>query len=128
QQPAPDPAQNDPDTSTRWASQERLDGTRRFVERRFPLLAKAPLLETRSCHYDISVNRDFIIDHIPEISNAWFAGMGQSEGFKFSPIVGEYIAQRVMGIDGDPALAKAFAMPTAEYSPTGGNGREEEEL
>ena len=128
QQAPTDPAQNDPDTSNRWASQDRLDGTRRFVQRRFPLLANAPLLETRSCHYESSVNRDFIIDRLPECANAWIAGLGQSEGFKFSPVVGEYIAQRVMGIDGDPAYAKAFAMPTAEYAPAAGRPGEEEEL
>jgi sarcosine oxidase len=115
--PPPDPAQTDPDLSTRWASQERLDGTRRFVEQRFPALANAPLLETRSCHYEQSVNRDFIVDHVPGVSNAWIAGVGQAEGFKFGPVVGEYVAQRVMGIDGDPALIKAFKMPTEEYAP-----------
>jgi len=125
-QAAPDPAQNDPDTSTRWLSAERLEGTRRFVARRFPLLANAPLLETRSCHYESSVNRDFIIDHIPQCTNAWIAGLGQAEGFKFAPVVGEYIAQRIMGIDGDPALIKAFAMPTQEFE--AGRNREEEEL
>jgi sarcosine oxidase len=111
-----DPAQNDPDLSTRWANQDRLDGTRRFVQQRFPALANAPLLETRSCHYEQSINRDFIVDHVPGVSNAWIAGVGQAEGFKFSPIVGEYVAQRVMGIDGDPALVKAFKMPTEEYA------------
>ena len=74
------------------------------------------------------MNRDFIIDRLPECTNAWVAGLGQSEGFKFAPVVGEYVAQRVMGIDGDPALAKAFAMPTQEYAPAAGRPGEEEEL
>lgn len=123
-----DPAQTDPDLSTRWASQDRLDGTRRFVQARFPALANAPLLETRSCHYEQSVNRDFIIDNLPDISNAWVAGVGQAEGFKFAPVVGEYVAQRVMGIDGDPALIKAFKMPTQEYEATPARPGDEEEL
>jgi sarcosine oxidase len=129
QRPAPtppDPLQNDPDTSTRWVPADRLEGTRRFVARRFPLLANAPLLETRACHYESSVNRDFIIDRIPQCENAWVAGMGQAEGFKFAPVVGEYVAQRILGIDGDPALIKAFAMPTQDYE--AGRNREEEEL
>ena len=77
---------------------------KRFVVRRFPLLANAPLLETRCCHYEQSVNRDFIVDHVPDTMNAWIAGVGQAEGFKFGPVVGEYIAQRVLGIDGDPKI------------------------
>jgi glycine/D-amino acid oxidase-like deaminating enzyme len=52
---------------------------------------------------------------VPGTNNAWIAGVGQAEGFKFGPVVGEYVAQRVVGIDGDPALVKAFALPTAEY-------------
>lgn len=110
-----DPLQNDPDTSSRWATQDRIDGSRRFLQARFPLLANAPLLETRACHYESSINSNFIVDHVPGTKNAWIAGVGQAEGFKFAPVVGEYVAQRVLGNVGDPALVKAFALPTAEY-------------
>lgn len=112
-----DTAQQDPDTSGRWMNQERIDGSRRFVQARFPLLGDAPLLETRACHYESSINRNFIIDHLPETTNAWIAGVGQAEGFKFGPVVGEYIAQRVLGHEGDPALAAAFKFPTEVYEP-----------
>ncbi len=107
--------QNDPDTSSRWATQERIDGSRRFLQARFPLLADAPLLETRACHYESSINANFIVDHVPGTKNAWIAGVGQAEGFKFAPVVGEYVAQRVLGNEGDPKLVKAFALPTTEY-------------
>lgn len=114
QQPQ-DPTLSDPDMSSRWMSQERIDGSRRFVARRFPDLKDAPLSETRACHYESSVNRNFIIDHVPGTDNAWIAGLGQSEGFKFGPVLGEYIAMRVLGNSGDPELVKAFKMPTEEY-------------
>lgn len=110
-----DPLQQHPDTSSRWMSQERVDGSRRFLAARFPLLANAPLLETRSCHYESSINGNFIIDHVPETTNAWIAGVGQAEGFKFAPLVSEYVAQRVLGNEGDPKLVKAFKLPTEEY-------------
>jgi len=118
--PAPpaDPLQQDPDTSARWASQERIDGSRRFLAARFPALANAPLIETRACHYESSINRDFIVDRLPTASNAWIAGVGQAEGFKFGPVVGEYVAQRVLGIDGDPKLALAFKLPKEQYEPS----------
>ena len=102
----------------RWASQDRIDGSRRFLVARFPALANAPLIETRACHYESSINRDFIIDRLPDASNAWIAGVGQAEGFKFGPVVGEYVAQRVLGNEGDPKLALAFKMPTEKYEPT----------
>ena len=79
------------------------------------MLADAPLLETRACHYESSINANFIVDHVPGTKNAWIAGVGQAEGFKFAPVVGEYVAQRVLGNEGDPKLVKAFALPTTEY-------------
>lgn len=121
-----DLAQQDPDASGRWMNQERIDGSRRFVQARFPILASAPLLETRACHYESSINRNFIIDRLPEVTNAWIAGVGQAEGFKFGPVVGEYIAQRVLGHDGDPALAAAFKFPTEAYEPANAPVRDEE--
>jgi len=110
-----DPALQDPDLSPRWTNQDRVDGARRFLAARFPVLANAPLLETRACHYESSVNQNFIVDFVPETTNAWIAGLGQAEGFKFGPVIGDYIAQRVVGIDGDPKLKKAFALPTEQY-------------
>ncbi len=119
--PPPPPAaaidlrQLDPDLSVRWTSQDRIDGSRRVLQKYFPTMADAPLLETRSCHYEISVNRNFIVDRVPGADNAWIAGMGQSEGFKFSIVIGEYIASRVLGDAGDPAIADAFKLPTQMY-------------
>jgi len=52
------------------------------------------------------------------MANVWIAAGGNAEGFKFSPTVGEYIAQRVMGIEGDPNVAKGFRIPEKEYEPT----------
>ncbi len=102
------PAQLDPDTSDRWADASHLDGPRRFVAHRFPLLKDAPLLATHSCHYEISPSGNFIVDRHPHRTNVWIAGGGNAEGFKFGPVIGEYVAQRVLGADGDPALVKAF--------------------
>ena len=88
---------------------------RQFLIDRFPLLIDAPLLETRSCHYELSVTRNFYIDTHPEWSNVWIAGGGSAEGFKFGPVVGDYTAKRVMGIEGDPAIATAFRIPKEEF-------------
>lgn len=112
----PDPRQQDPDLSVRWSNEDRIEGSRRVLVKHFPTMADAPLLETRSCHYESSVNRNFIIDRLPGAENAWIAGVGQAEGFKFSPVTGEYAAWRVLGDAGDPAIAEAFRLPTVEYS------------
>ena len=121
----PDARQQDPDTSSRWTNQERIDGSRNVLVKYFPAMAAAPILSTRSCHYEISVNRNFIVDRVPGAENAWITGMGQAEGFKFSIVIGEYAAWRVMGDSGDPAIAEAFRYPSQEYvlgeSPFGGD-------
>ncbi len=126
--PPPDPAQQHPDTSVRWATPERIEGARRFVQARFPLLANAPLLETRACHYESSINRNFIVDRIPGFSNAWIAGVGQAEGFKFAPVAGEYVARRVLGDATDPDIDAAFVLPTDQYEAPAGDRSEEELL
>ena len=63
------------------------------------------------CHYEGSSNRDFLFDWHPDYSNVFLAGAGNSEGAKFSIVVGDYAAQRVLGIKGDPEIAKRFRIP-----------------
>ncbi len=109
------PRQLDPDTSDRWPDAARLEPTRRFVAHRFPALAEAPLLQTHACHYEISSSRNFIVDRHPRMANVWIAGGGNAEGFKFGPVVGEYVAQRALGTEGDPEVAKGFRIPEKEF-------------
>jgi glycine/D-amino acid oxidase-like deaminating enzyme len=109
------PAQTDPDLSDRWAPDTQIAGMRAFVAHRFPLLKDAPLLQTHSCHYEISSNRDFIVTRHPQITNLLIAGGGNAEGFKFGPVMGQYVAQRAMGDEGNPDIAKAFALPEHDF-------------
>ncbi len=87
---------DDPDTSVRWVSEEMIERPRDLLRQRFPDLLDQPLVETRSCHYESSHTRDWIIDRHPEWENVWFAGGGSAEGFKFGPMVGELVASRVL--------------------------------
>lgn len=120
-QPPTPPAQLDPDTSDRWSSEQQIDGPRRFVAHRFPLLKDAPLLQTHSCHYELSASRNFIVTWHPHMANLLIAGGGNAEGFKFGPVMGEYVAQRAMGDGGDPAFARGFAIPEHDFQ-AGQNG------
>ena len=51
------------------------------------------------------------------MANVWIAGGGNAEGFKFGPVVGEYVAQRALGVEGDPAVARGFRIPAKEFDP-----------
>ena len=61
----------------------------------------------------MSASGNFIIDRYPGFSNVWVIGGGTAEGFKFGPVLGEYIAKRVLAIEDDPALAKLSACQRA---------------
>jgi glycine/D-amino acid oxidase-like deaminating enzyme len=111
------PQQQDPDTSDRWANQERIDGSRRFVAHRFPLLKDAPIAQTHACHYEITSSGDFIVDRHPHMTNVWIAAGGNAEGFKFGPKIGDYIAQRVLGVWADTSVDQYFKIPEKEFEP-----------
>jgi glycine/D-amino acid oxidase-like deaminating enzyme len=106
--------EGDPDTSQRAVDPSTFDRPRSFLKERFPLLRRAPVLETRECHYELSTSGNFIIDRHPALNNVWIAGGGSAEGFKFGPVVGEYVAGRVLGTETDVALAKQFLIPPLE--------------
>lgn len=115
----PDPTQFDPDLSVRWFSEEHQAGPRAFLAERFPDLAEAPIVATHACHYESSVDRNPIVDRYPGIENVWIAGGGSAEGFKLGPVIGEYIAERVLGGRTDPELDAAFRLDEEEFEPLG---------
>jgi sarcosine oxidase len=121
------PRPTDPDSSERWVPPEAVERAVEFVCQRFPALEHAPLVETRACHYELSVSREFIVDRHPALDNVWIAGGGNAEGFKFGPVIGEYIARRVLGKETDPALAERFKVPQEVFDPASPGFREDEE-
>lgn len=105
----------DPDTSPRWLAQEYQERPREVLKQYFPRLVDQPILETRACHYELCVSRNFIIDKHPDLANVWLAGAGSAEGFKFGPVVGEYVARRVLDADPEPDLEEGFRIPEEDY-------------
>ena len=51
-------------------------------------------------------------------------GGGSSEGFKFGPVLGEYIARRMLGVEDDPELAEGFRLKDEEFGSSGRRGRD----
>ena len=117
QRPPVPPGQLDPDLSDRWSSDTQIAGPRRFVAHRFPLLQDAPLLLTHACHYELSASRNFIVTRHPQITNLLIAGGGNAEGFKFGPVMGQYVAQRALGEEGNPDFARGVAIPEHDFPP-----------
>jgi glycine/D-amino acid oxidase-like deaminating enzyme len=92
----------DPSTVEREISQEKLANARAYLRMRFPALANAPLLESRVCQYENSTDHNFILDRHPEAENVWLVGGGSGHGFKHGPIIGEMVADAVVGVKPPP--------------------------
>lgn len=107
--------EQDPDLSDRYVDPLTVERARNFLAERIPLMKDQPLNETRACHYEQSSSRNFIIDRHPDIQNGWIAGGGSAEAFKSGPVIGEYVARRVLNKDLEPQLAAGFRIPTETY-------------
>ena len=87
----------DPDSGERVVSASGMQAMRDYLEQRIPLLANAPVTETRVCQYENTSNGDFLIDTHPMFENVWLVGGGSGHGFKHGPAVGEYVAEMIFG-------------------------------
>lgn len=114
---------DDPDTSIRWVDEKSHAQPRAILAKYFPALAERSINETRACHYASSVSRNFIIDEHPDYDNGWLAGGGSAESFKQGPVLGEFIAGRIIGTENDQALNDSFRLLEAEFEQDGGRGR-----
>jgi monomeric sarcosine oxidase len=103
--------QFDPDTGERIVSNEGLAAVRAYLACRMPVLADAPVTETRVCQYENTSNGDFMIDRHPAYENVWLVGGGSGHGFKHGPAVGEHVAAL---ISGDAKVEPRFALATKE--------------
>jgi sarcosine oxidase len=89
----------DPDSGDRAATSDGLAEVRALLARRLPALKDAPVIESRVCQYENTWNGDFLIDRHPALENVWLVGGGSGHGFKHGPVVGDYVAARIEGID-----------------------------
>ena len=89
--------QFDPDHGDRLVSAESIQRARAYLARRLPMLADAPVTETRVCQYENTSNGDFLIDRHPDFENVWLVGGGSGHGFKHGPAVGEYVTAMISG-------------------------------
>jgi glycine/D-amino acid oxidase-like deaminating enzyme len=98
----------DPDRMNRQGTEEFLALVRRYVAQRFPVLANAPVVETRVCQYEMADGEEYLLDRHPRFDNVWWVGGGSGHGFKTGPAVGGYAAAVVRdGVPIDPRFRRA---------------------
>jgi len=105
----------DPDTDERVVSAYQVKRARDYLALRFPALKDQPIVESRVCQLEMSVDEHFIIQKHPELDNAWIVGGGSGHGYKHGPVVGEYVAARVLGKDRQPELEDTFKLKTRTF-------------
>jgi len=98
----------DPDLDERVHNAYLLERARAFLAHRFPDLEDQPLLESRVCQTEMSIDEHFIVQKHPQWDNVWIAGGGSGHAFKHGPVVGEYVARRVAGEDAESELEAVF--------------------
>ena len=87
----------DPSHGERIVDPESVRLARRYLARRFPDLADAPVIETRVCQYETTPDSHFVIDRHPDFDNVWLVGGGSGHGFKHGPVIGRHVVGRLDG-------------------------------
>ncbi|HMC32054.1 MAG TPA: FAD-dependent oxidoreductase [Candidatus Angelobacter sp.] len=103
----------DPDSGPRVVAPSSIELLRAYLKKYIPMLASAPIVETRVCQYENTWNGDFLIDRHPEHENVWVAGGGSGHGFKHGPALGEYLSSRILrGAPAEPRFSLAAKQTT----------------
>jgi sarcosine oxidase len=98
----------DPERMDRRVDREALERMRDVLKRRMPILADAPLVESRVCQYENTADGHLLLDRLPGHDRAWIAGGGSGHGFKHGPAVGRYMADLIEELRApDPMFALA---------------------
>ena len=84
-----------PSVDDRTPTEPFVELTRSYLQKRFPALAQAPLLESRVCQYTNTPSGHFLMDRHPETGN-WILGGGCGHGFKMGPAMGEILAEAIL--------------------------------
>lgn len=102
----------DVDMSDRLPNQQSLDLCRAYMAHRFPALTGAPVVGANVCQVEMTVSDDFVIDRHPDYDNVWIASGGGGHAFKFGPLIGRYVADRMTGATTDSQIDRLFAYGT----------------
>jgi glycine/D-amino acid oxidase-like deaminating enzyme len=87
-----------PETGRRVPLPEHERLARAYLARRFPALADAPLVGTRTCQYELTADTSFVVAPHPEHGErVWLLGGGSGHGFKHGPALAERLERWIAG-------------------------------
>ena len=73
------------------------EALRAMLAETFPALVDAPIVYTRRCLYNDTLDEHFLIDRHPEWVGLTVGAGGSGHGFKFGPLLGDLIADAAEG-------------------------------
>jgi glycine/D-amino acid oxidase-like deaminating enzyme len=111
----------DPEAGERTVLPDNLARARTYLARRFPALAGAPLIGSRTCPYTLTPDTAFVVAPHPAVAGSWVVGGGSGHAFKHGPVVGEHVADLVTGRAApDPRFTLAPRAPAGALRTAGG--------
>jgi glycine/D-amino acid oxidase-like deaminating enzyme len=87
----------DPDSYERVPNADEKAAAREILAKQFPALKDQPMLAAWTCQTENSVDGQCFFDVHPEMDNVWLVGGGSWHAFKIGPVIGDYVAHRVVG-------------------------------
>ena len=85
-----------PETVEREVTEADSETIRRYAHTRFPWLGDA-VVYSKVCLYTNTPNEDFIIDAVPGLPHTFVVGGLSGHGFKFTPLLGQILADLATG-------------------------------
>lgn len=94
---------------------------RAALAHRFPALAEAPLVGTRTCQYELTADTRFLLAPHPDHGGrVWLLGGGSGHGFKHGPALAEVVERWLAGDEQpDPAFGLGDRAPDAALRTAG---------
>ena len=86
-----------PEYDERVVTEQDIASFRRFLKHSLPGLADDPIVYTRRCLYNDTLDGHFWIDNHPDIAGLTIAAGGSGHAFKMAPVLGEMIAAVATG-------------------------------
>ena len=87
---------------------------RSFLSDALPALADTPIASTHSCLYSDMFDGHFLVDRHPDRPGVIVASGGSGHGFKFTPLVGDWVAAL---LDGADPIARFAWRPAGKAKP-----------
>ena len=114
----------DAETLRRVPRPEHEARMRAYVAARFPALADAPLVGTRTCQYELTADTRFLLAPHPEHDGrVWLLGGGSGHGFKHGPALAELVERWLAGAEPAGPALRARRPPHGRGAAHGGRRR-----